>query len=215
MKKILLIVLLLPILSFAQSLDSLIVIDLGFGLAKDLSYTNKDVNDYSPDMSSYFDNEKVLKNGVEFNIAYKLNKKCLVGFDFLNSSIYGYNNVEYFEGKFNEKNFFIEYDILNFKMIDAFLNASTGLVDYEAKRFLLLDDTELSINSPNGRDFKSAVAFGLKLNFINDIQLIFKYNFTRIYDDGFDGWDYGTDVDLYSFRSVNLRLPLSSLYRKK
>jgi hypothetical protein len=119
--------------------------------------------------------------------------------------------VEYYEGKFIEKNFFVEYDFKNYRLIDLFLSASTGLVDYEAKRFLTSDNSELTINSSERRAFNVAIAFGLKMKFSNDIQLIFKHNISRINDDGFDVWDYGTNVDLYSFSSINLRLPFSIL----
>lgn len=211
MKKIIIVLVFLPLFSLAQSLDSLLFVDFGVGVATDLNYSKEDVSTYSPDMSSCFSEDGILKKGIELNLGMKLNEKWKAGLGFLNSSIYGFNDVEYYEGKFIEKNFFVEYDFKKYRLIDLFLSASTGLVDYEAKRFLTSDNSELTINSPEGRAFKVAIAFGLKMKFSNDIQLIFKHNISRINDDGFDGWDYGTNVDLYSFSSINLRLPFSIL----
>ncbi len=177
MKKIIIVLVLLPLFSLAQSLDSLLFVDFGVGVATDLNYSKEDVSTYSPDMSSCFSEDGILKKGIELNLGMKLNEKWKTGLGFLNSSIYGFNDVEY----------------------------------YEAKRFLTSDNSELTINSREGRAFKVAIAFGLKMKFSNDIQLIFKHNISRINDDGFDGWDYGTNVDLYSFSSINLRLPFSIL----
>lgn len=214
MKRLLLIIVLSPLLTYSQLKDSLIFLDFGIGFTSDLNYPNKDVNSFSPDMSSSFSHETIVKRGVEFNVGYQIREKWAMGFGLMVAEIYGYNNIEYYNGKFNEKKLFIQYDIFNVKNVDVFSSFSTAIVNYEAQRFLVKDNTQLVINSPDGQTYKMGLDLGLKINFKSDINLLLKHSVNKVFDDGFDGWDYGTDIDLYSFTSATLRVPLSWLFPK-
>lgn len=212
MKRLLLIIILSPLLTFSQLKDSLLFLDFGIGFTSDLNYPNEDVNSFSPDMSSSFSHQTTLKKGVEFNVGYQIREKWAMGFGLMISEIYGYNNIEYYNGKFNEKKLFIQYDIFNVKNVDLFSMLSTALVKYEAERFLVSDNTKLLINSPNGKTFKIGLDLGFKIKFKSDINMLIKHSVNKVNDDGFDGWDYGTDIDLYSFTSATLRVPFSWLF---
>ena len=95
------------------------------------------------------------------------------------------------------------------KNIMFFANASLGQVEYEASSFLVLDDSELPINSPDGTANKMALGLGAKMELQNNMSVVVKYTLNELYDDGFDGWDYRSDVDRYAFMSISIRMNLS------
>ena len=43
----------------------------------------------------------------------------------------------------------------------------------------------------------------------DNMTIVVKYTLNELDDDGFDGWDYGSDTDRYAFMSVGLRMKLS------
>lgn len=208
MKNILLILALLPMVSMAQITDKLFA-EVSFGLVEDIEHTDKDINLFSPDMSSSHSSDAELENGFDISIGYQYSEKIAVGFSYLDAEISGSNDVEYFQGEFTDMSAFIQYDLYQVKNIMFFANASLGQVEYEASRFLVSDDSELPINSPDGTANKMALGLGAKMAIKDNMTIVVKYTLNELDDDGFDGWDYGSDTDRYAFMSVGLRMKLS------
>ena len=98
---------------------------------------------------------------------------------------------------------FLNYDLYTIQKLVCFAHASVGEVEYEANRFLVYDDSELPINSPNGKANKKALGLGLQMN-LKTKQQSLRNIINEIDDDGFDGWDYGSGVDRYTTYSVGL-----------
>ncbi|MEJ6794462.1 MAG: outer membrane beta-barrel protein [Flavobacteriales bacterium] len=208
MKNILLILALLPMVSMAQITDKLFA-EVSFGLVEDIEHTDKDINLFSPDMSSSHSSDAELENGFDISIGYQYSEKIAVGFSYLDAEISGSNDVEYFQGEFTDMSAFIQYDLYQVKNIMFFADASLGQVEYEASRFLVSDDSELPINSPDGTANKMALGLGAKMAIKDNMTIVVKYTLNELDDDGFDGWDYGSDTDRYAFMSVGLRMKLS------
>jgi opacity protein-like surface antigen len=208
MKNILLILALLPMVSMAQITDKLFA-EVSFGLVEDIEHTDKDINLFSPDMSSSHSSDAELENGFDISIGYQYSEKIAVGFSYLDAEISGSNDVEYFQGEFTDMSAFIQYDLYQVKNIMFFADASLGQVEYEAGRFLVSDDSELPINSPDGTANKMALGLGAKMAIKDNMTIVVKYTLNELDDDGFDGWDYGSDTDRYAFMSVGLRMKLS------
>ena len=70
-----------------------------------------------------------------------------------------------------------------------FTDASLGQVEYEASRFLVSDDSELTINSPDETANKMALGLGAKMAIKDNMTIVVKYTLNELDDDGFDGWD--------------------------
>ena len=208
MKNILLILALLPMVSMAQITDKLFA-EVSFGLVEDIEHTDKDINLLSPDMSTSHSSDAELENGFDISIGYQYSEKIAVGFSYLDAEISGSNDVEYFQGEFTDMSAFIQYDLYQVKNIMFFADASLGQVEYEASRFLVSDDSELPINSPDGTANKMALGLGAKMAVKDNMTIVVKYTLNELDDDGFDGWDYGSDTDRYAFMSVGLRMKLS------
>lgn len=208
MKNILLILALLPMVSMAQITDKLFA-EVSFGLVEDIEHTDKDINLFSPDMSTSHSSDAELENGFDISIGYQYSEKIAVGFSYLDAEISGSNDVEYFQGEFTDMSAFIQYDLYQVKNIIFFADASLGQVEYEASRFLVSDDSELPINSPDGTANKMALGLGAKMAIKDNMTIVVKYTLNELDDDGFDGWDYGSDTDRYAFMSVGLRMKLS------
>ena len=208
MKNIILILALLPMVSMAQITDKLFA-EVSFGLVEDIEHTDKDINLFSPDMSSSHSSDAELENGFDISIGYQYSEKIAVGFSYLDAEISGSNDVEYFQGEFTDMSAFIQYDLYQVKNIMFFADASLGQVEYEASRFLVSDDSELPINSPDGTANKMALGLGAKMAIKDNMTIVVKYTLNELDDDGFDGWDYGSDTDRYAFMSVGLRMKLS------
>ncbi|MDG1004489.1 MAG: outer membrane beta-barrel protein [Emcibacteraceae bacterium] len=208
MKNIILIIALLPMVSMAQISDKLFA-EVSFGLVEDIEHTDKDINLFSPDMSSSHSSDAELENGFDISIGYQYSEKIAVGFSYLDAEISGSNDVEYFQGEFTDMSAFIQYDLYQVKNIMFFADASLGQVEYEASRFLVSDDSELPINSPDGTANKMSLGLGAKMEIQNNMSVVVKYTLNELDDDGFDGWDYGSDVDRYAFMSIGIRMNLS------
>ncbi len=70
--------------------------------------------------------------------------------------------------------------------------------------YLLFDNTEIPINSPEGDATKFNYGYGIKILLGDNFMLSVKTTRDTVEDDGFDGWDYGTDIDKFSYHSVGL-----------
>lgn len=207
MRNIIFILALVPIIGTAQITDKLFA-EFNIVYVDDLEYTDKDVNSFSPDMYSGHNEKSDIENGINFSVGYKYSANLSFGFTYSEADISASNDIEYYKGSFNDMSAFITYDLYKIQNFMLFGYASMGEIEYEASRYLVFDDSELPVNSPNGTANKMALGFGIKMNMKNNMAVVAKYILNEIDDDGFDGWDYGSGVDRYADISIGLRLDL-------
>ena len=203
MKHIIIVFTFLPVFVFSQIDDQKgFIFGLNYGFAQDISYTSEDVNEFSPDMSSeIFGSDK----GYQLSIGYTFSD-ITFGIKFGKSNITGENTIEYHQSKFRERNLFAEYDILKRNKYILFLTGSFGSINYDSKRYLIYDDTEIPTNSPSGDASKYNFGGGIKILLTDYLLLTASTTMDVVDDDGFDGWDYGTNIDKFSYHSVGLRI---------
>ncbi|MBH83555.1 MAG: hypothetical protein CMP70_02640 [Flavobacteriales bacterium] len=197
----------MPFIGIAQITDNLFL-EFNTVFVDDLEYTNKDINLFSPDMSSGYNNKSDIEQGVSMSFGYNFSDKLSFGVSYIKADVSASNDIEYFVGNFTDKSVFANYDLCNIQKIVCFVHASMGEVEYNASRFLVYDDSELPINSPNGKANKKALGLGLQVNLKNHTAIVAKYIINEIEDDGFDGWDYGSGVDRFAIISIGLKLNL-------
>tara|TARA_Y100001933_G_C18806455_1_gene483124 strand:- start:205 stop:798 length:594 start_codon:yes stop_codon:yes gene_type:complete len=197
----------MPFIGRAQITDDL-YLEFNTVFVNDLEYTNKDINLFSPDMSSGHNNKSEIEQGVNMSLGYNFSNKLSFGVSYIDADISASNDIEYFSGSFTDKSVFVNYDLYTIQNLVCFAHVSMGEVEYEASRYLVYDDSELPINSPNGKANKKALGFGLQMNLKKHIAIVAKYIINEIEDDGFDGWDYGSGVDRYATMSIGLKINL-------
>ena len=131
MKKLLFIIILMPFIGMAQITDNLFV-EFNRVFVDDLKYTDKDVNLFSPDMSSSHNSKSEIKQGVSMSLGYNFSDKLSFGASYIDAEISASNDIEYFTGNFNDKSVFINYDLYKIQNIICFVHASIGEVEYRS-----------------------------------------------------------------------------------
>ena len=163
MKNILTLILFFPLSLFSQIEEGRLVVGMDYGFVQDVSFTDLDVNEYSPDMSSTISESD---KGLQINVGYKLSKITL-GVNYKNCNITGENDIEYHQTKFNERNIFIEYDLIAKNNFIFFVSGSYGSLNYDSKRYLLFDNTEIPMTNeeaiPSGEASKYNYGYGIKI----------------------------------------------------
>tara|TARA_Y100000385_G_scaffold47081_1_gene43695 strand:+ start:2261 stop:2854 length:594 start_codon:yes stop_codon:yes gene_type:complete len=197
----------MPFIATTQITDDLFL-EFNMVFVNDLEYMNKDINLFSPDMSSGHNNKSEIEQGVNISFGYNFSNKLSYGVSYIDADISASNDIEYFVGNFNDKSVFANYNLYAIQKLVCFAHASVGTVEYEASRFLVYDDSKLPINSPNGKANKKALGLGLQMVLKNHTAIVAKYIINEIEDDGFDGWDYGSGVDRYATMSIGLKMNL-------
>ena len=113
MRKILILAIIIPNLCLGQT-NGKIFIDYQFGYLIDEFNPKMDINPYSPDMQSNFNNRDDITNGIKYSIGYYLKNELLVGINYMNEKISGSNEIESYIANFSERNLFASYDVFNF-----------------------------------------------------------------------------------------------------
>lgn len=193
-----------PALLWAQEPGSYYV-GYNYGVIEDVFYPDLDINPHSPDMASDYEGSVEHRNASQYSLGYQVSEKLVLGVNYKDAEIYGCNEIEFYEGVFTEYNAFAQYDVFDFKQATVYASGSIGQVDFSANRSLMFDDGVIPLNTYTGDSDKFSYGVGLRIPFGDNIQLTLDYSFDEVKHDGFDGWDYGSGVDRYTFKSVGLR----------
>jgi hypothetical protein len=180
------------------------------GISYDVLYTNKDINEYSPDMKttdfsnlgyvSQYSLERVHSTCFQYGVK--------VNFARINAE----NEIELFHGYFTEFSLTSRYTFLNKpKLFNLYVAPSIGRVKFNSTRELVSDGGQLPLNSENGVSLKWDISFGIERNLSHNIICYAEATFNEVRDDGFDGWDYGTNVDKYNFYAIGFKFILPKM----
>ena len=197
----------MPTLLWAQEPGSY-YLGYNYGVIEDVYYPDLDINPYYPDMASDFEGILEHRNASQYSLGYQVNKKLVFGVNYKDAEIYGSNEIEYYEGVFTEFNVFTHYDVFAFKKVTVYATGSVGQVDFSANRSLMFDDGIIPLNTFSGDSEKFSYGLGLRIPFGDNVHLTLDYSFDEVMHDGFDGWDCGSGVDRYTFKSFGLRYNL-------
>ena len=205
MKRIFLAVLLIPTIVFSQSKGDYFV-QYNYGQVFD-RYNKDDLNPYSPDVQSEFQGRDDIEMGTRYSFGYYISDQITLGVDYMDAQISGANAIEYYNGEFNEKNIFANYEMGESNGMTFFGTISYGHVEFSSKRYFMFDNAEISLNTANGTSKKFAYGGGLSCKLDDNIEISLSIT-NSILDDGFDGWDYGSGSDQYLYKSFGLRIYL-------
>ena len=128
MKKILFTILVVPSLLLAQQKGDYFL-QFNHGLVYDEYIPDMDINPWSPDMQSEFNGRDDVKEGSQYSFGYYITKKLSLGINYMDAKISGSNSVEFYDGKFTEKNLVANFDVREFNNLVFFITASSGKVE--------------------------------------------------------------------------------------
>jgi hypothetical protein len=100
MRRLLYALLLCPLLAYSQQMGML-TISTNIDFVHDVKNTAKDVNSFSPDMSSSYNKLRDLNLGGEISIGYQLFDKLNLGISNEWSNIKGANSIENYQTNFH------------------------------------------------------------------------------------------------------------------
>jgi hypothetical protein len=212
-KHLLTLCLIIPFIGFSQKVDWIekerFSLQLKVGTTYDHYSNNFDLQ--NPDLSSNYTND--LKFNSVANVYYKLIPTLSLGLGVGQGEIYGENNSLYYEGEFEELNFDAKLNILSYKDIILYGEASTGLIRYQSERFLKSNDA-LEIKT-KGEALKSSIALGLEYEFKDRLSVLFDARFNRVNDDNFDGRNDNLGNSKYFVTSVGIKYDLGNISNSK
>tara|TARA_B100001250_G_scaffold73043_1_gene59619 strand:+ start:902 stop:1522 length:621 start_codon:yes stop_codon:yes gene_type:complete len=206
MKKIVFVILIVPSLLFGQQKGDYFL-QFNYGLVYDEYAPEMDVNPWSPDMQSEFNGRDDVKEGNQYSFGYYVIDKLSLGINYMDAKISGSNSVEFYDGKFTERNLVANFDVQEFNNLVFFVTASSGKVEWSATRNLMSGDTEMPLSIYEGEADKNSYGGGLRYKF-DDFEISLSVVRNTIQHDGFDGWDYGSNNDQYLYQSLGIRLYL-------
>lgn len=193
-----------PALLWAQEPGSFYV-GYNYGVIEDVFYPDLDINPYSPDMASDYEGSVEYRNASQYSLGYQASEKLVLGVNYMKGEIYGANSIEFYDGVFTEYNAFAQYDVFEFNQAMVYASGSYGQIDFSADRSLMFDDGVIPLNTYSDESTKFSYGLGVRIPFGDNLQITLDYTFDEVKHDGFDGWDYGSGVDRYTFKSVGLR----------
>ena len=85
----------MPFIGIAQITDNLFL-EFNTVFVDDLEYTNKDINLFSPDMSSGYNNKSDIEQGVSMSFGYNFSDKLSFGVSYIKADVSASNDIEYF-----------------------------------------------------------------------------------------------------------------------
>jgi outer membrane protein OmpA-like peptidoglycan-associated protein len=131
------------------------------------------------------------------------------GIDF--GSMTGANDVEYYNSTVRFYSFGANLSLKRNKNVEnyrwvPFARISTGLVDYDAERFFISDDGRISGES--GTAFQMGIGLGMRYHITNNLHGFISTEFRTVFNDGFDGYDYGSGRDHLMQTMIGIRYTL-------
>lgn len=203
MKRIILILLFIPFVGFSQL--SQLTFEFQKGSFQDVLHTELDVNSFSPDMSSSSDDFDF--NSTRFVLFYPIYNNVSLGAFYSKNESSGNNSVEFYETSFDEYGMILEYNFYQLSDFTLFANLFTSSIDFNSSRYFQMD-SRIPISTIVDETTARGYGFGAKYNFSQNVLLTFSYLMYYVNHDGFDGWDYGTDIDKLNYTSLGLRFQL-------
>jgi len=183
---------------------------VNYGLVSDENHPDLDIDEHSPDLYSGYNNRDDVKTAFKFSGGYYLKDKLLIGLSFMNSDIAGSNDIEFWNGEFTETSLFAEYELFEKYGLGVYATGGTGIINFDAFRRLMIDNGQVPLNSYSGNSIKYQYGGGITYVVYNRIKLNIDLSRNIVNNDGFDGWDYGSGVDRFLYKSIGISFRFGS-----
>ena len=160
------------------------------------------LNIFSPDLNStggYGDKEMSSRILLNYRLSDKVNFDFIYGDGFAE----GQNDVESYNTNFTEMGVIANVEVYTRDKYTLYVNAGYSTIDFNAERYLVSgSEVPHSVVSDNAE----VTTYGAKLKYSTEgcMYLTLSFNVYDIDNDGFDGWDNGTESELLLFRGFGI-----------
>lgn len=134
-----------------------------------------------------------------------------LGFDF--GKMTGANQIDYYEADVNFLQLGVTFDLKTKYRTKPytwvpFVRASVGRNGFDSKRYFIEDDG--LFHSENGSTLVSGLGMGVRYHFNDNFHALLQSEYTVVYSDGLDGYNYGTGRDHLLKTSLGIRYTFGS-----
>ena len=230
MKKYIILLFLLPILSTAQVdsnrynlFDKLYLkeisnsiklinpdklsIGLKIGSVYDVDFSNLDIDQWSTDLSG--SSSGSIPYSYLISLDYDVSSSLSIGVNYGKGHIYGENDIMYYNGDFSQYNLSSRLNMFTIKDILSFYtHAGIGIINSTSSRSFIFDDVVFLESETES--IKTDLGIGVKYDYNDRISFNLERSYNRVADDGFDGWDDGTGNDKFVYTSLGISYRLSN-----
>lgn len=175
----------------------------------EVGYFDKLNNGFSgKDLKGLNGNRTHVDLGYGFDVAYFWTPVISVDLGFEKGNLTGANKVENYEAVVNFIQMGLNFDIkTKFRTKPytwvPFLRASIGRSGFDSKRYFIEDDG--LFNSESGSTMVSGLGLGLRYHFNDNFHALIQSEYTVVYSDGLDGYNYGSGRDHLLKTSLAIR----------
>jgi OOP family OmpA-OmpF porin len=175
----------------------------------EVGYFDKLNNGFSgKDLKGLNGNRTHVDLGYGFDVAYFWTPVISVDLGFEKGNMTGANKVENYEAVVNFIQMGLNFDIkTKFRTKPytwvPFLRASIGRSGFDSKRYFIEDDG--LFNSESGSTMVSGLGLGLRYHFNDNFHALIQSEYTVVYSDGLDGYNYGSGKDHLLKTSLAIR----------
>lgn len=134
-----------------------------------------------------------------------------LGFDF--GTITGANKIDYYKADINFLQLGVNFDLKTkyrnkpYSWV-PYVRASVGRTGYDAKRYFIEDDG--LFNTESRSTMVTGLGMGLRYHFNDNVHALLQSEYTVVYSDGMDGYNYGTGRDHLLKTSLGIRYTFGS-----
>ena len=230
MKKYIILLFLLPILSSAQVDSSRynlfnkidlkgisnsiklinpdkLSVGLKIGFVYDVNFSDLDIDQWSTDLSG--SSSGSIPYSYLISLDYDVSSSLSIGVNYGKGHIYGENDIMYYNGEFTQYNLSSRLNIFTIKDILSFYtHAGIGIINSTSSRSFIFDDVVFLENETES--IKTDLGIGVRYDYNDRISFNLERSYNRVADDGFDGWDDGTGNDKFVYTSLGVSYRLSN-----
>jgi hypothetical protein len=180
-------------------------IGLNIGTVYDIASSELDVDQWSSDLSSNLSDKICFSYLLSLN--YKISSDLSLLIDYGSGSIYGKNEIMYYDGQFSQYNISSTLNILSItNSTKLYAKVGLGVIKSKAKRRFFYDDIVFLENKTES--LKSEIGLGINQKVSDRWDVNLEAVFNRVDDDGFDTWDDGTGNDKFLYTSIGIKYRL-------
>ena len=175
----------------------------------EVGYFDKLNNGFSgKDLKGFNGNKTGFDLGYGLDVAYFWSPVISLDLGFDMGKMTGANTVEYYQADVSFLQLGLNFDLKTkfrtkpYKWV-PFIRASVGRTGFDTKRYFIEDDG--LFNSESGSTLVSGLGLGLRYHFNDHFHALIQSEYTVVYSDGLDGYNYGSGRDHLLKTSIGLR----------
>lgn len=183
-------------------------VGINTGHIYDLFVTSRDGDQASGDLKGLNGDKTSFDLGYGIYVEKQFNPLFGLQLGFNGGNITGANEFEYYEGSFSDLNLNMTFNFSNLGLKNMqspwnfYARTGLGLLSYTSERFLIFDDA--SNNEEESSTLSTNLGLGLRYQINTHWRAELQTNYQAVFNDGFDGWDYGSGADQFIYTSLGV-----------